>query len=193
MTAQAVEAAVVAGQQKQQAKQQQKQAQQRGAGPEPKRKTGPDGTATFRGEGPRRKGGPRAVSWAWSGSRKVLTAQFVLCAVILVLGTLTSSLDAKKSAARSMVKGSALALLFFLLALLSSAGGSSARAATAMGTLITVAYAVTSSDVHALVKWVGHYFGSKAKTVGAGEEPQSEQPEQPQGDSALTDVGSLPG
>lgn len=137
-----------------------------GAGPAPQKKTDRNGNATFRGSGGRKRG--RSVAWAFSGSRKVLTAQFVLCVVILVLGTLTSKDEAKSSAARAMVKGSALALLFFLLALLSSAGGASAKAATAMGTLVTTAYALTSSDVHAVVKWLTAYFKNKAPDVGGG-------------------------
>jgi hypothetical protein len=194
--------------------QQEQRARERGAGPAPARKTDPNGNARFRGEpgssGGGRGGGRstskrrRAVGWAWSGSRKVLTAQFVLCVVILVLGTLTSKDEVKSTAARSMVKGSALALLFFLMALLSSAGGSSARAATAMGTLVTAAYALTSSDVHALVKWLGDYFGKKAPKVGASSgsgddfttrwwnslgDQVAEAEQEAQGRESLTDTG----
>ncbi len=194
MTVQAVEAAVALKQQQKEksaakkAKVQEEQAREYGAGPEPKQKTDAKGQAVFRkssgGSAPKQsgsKGRPRAVAWAWSGNRKILTAQFILCAVILILGTLTSSDEAKSSSARAMVKGSALALLFFLLALLSSAGGSSAKAATAMGTLVTAAYALTSSDVHAVVKWVGTYFGGKAKEVGTTTE--NETPEQEQNEA----------
>ena len=186
MTVQAAEAALAVKQGMDEKKARKKEqvdkerARDYGAGPEPKQKTDDQGNARFRtpkssgGSGPKARGGgapsgsrgARAVNWAWSGNRKVLTAQFVLCAFILILGTLTSDDKAKLSGARALVKGSALALLFFLLALLSSAGGSSAKAATAMGTLVTAAYALTSSDVHAVVKWVGSFFGSKAKTVG---------------------------
>ena len=225
MTVAAVEAAVAVKQQ-QKDKKEQKQGQGQdggtkppaqggnpdpsgyGAGPAPKKKTDSKGNAVFKG-GKKSGGGGggkrRAVAWAWSGSRKVLTAQFVLCAVILVLGTLTSKDEVKSTAARSMVKGSALALLFFLLALLSSAGGSSARAATAMGTLVTAAYALTSSDVHALVKWLGDYFGKKAPKVGASAKDESndfasrwwnslndqvgEAEQQAQGRESLTDTG----
>lgn len=184
MTVQAAEAVIAAKSehdQKKAAKKTQREAEL-GAGPEPKKKTDTGGNATFRGEGKGkgsgRGGGRRAMGWAWSGNRKVLTAQFVLCSVILILGLLTSSDDAKNSSARALVKGSALALLFFLLALLSSAGGSSAKAATAMGTLVTVAYAVTSSDVHAVVKWVGSYFKTKAPDVGTTEAEQAERENQ---------------
>jgi hypothetical protein len=170
---------------------QEEQAREYGAGPEPKQKTDSQGQALFRkqksssGSGSKTSGGKgksRALGWAWSGNRKVLTAQFVLCAFILILGTLTADDKAKATAARAMVKGSALALLFFLLALLSSAGGSSAKAATAMGTLVTVAYAVTSSDVHAVVKWVGSFFHTQAKSVGTetAEEAENEATNQPE-------------
>lgn len=222
MTVQAVEAAVAVKQghdQKKAAKKQEavrERSQERGAGPVPSSKTDDQGNAKFRGEKPGRGGAGgkpgtggggkrRALGWAWSGNRKVLTAQFVLCAFILILGTITSTDDAKNTSARALVKGSALALLFFLLALLSSAGGSSAKAATAMGTLVTAAYALTSSDVHAVVKYVGTFFGSKAKNVGTsstsdegsafdiGEVAQQaadEAAKAAQGDQWLTDTGA---
>lgn len=142
-------------------------AREYGAGPTPGKKTDANGNARFRGEGGKKSRARRGASWAWSGNRKVLTAQFLLCMVILILGTLTGDGDAKSSSARALVKGSALSLLFFLLALLSAGGGSSARTATAMGTLVTAAYALTSSDVHAVVKWIGHFFGTDAKNVGS--------------------------
>lgn len=190
MTVQAAEAVIAAKSehdQKKAAKKQKAESERQaelGAQPAPKKKTDASGNATFRGEksggkGSGRGGGRKAMGWAWSGNRKILTAQFVLCSVILILGLLTSSDDAKNSSARALVKGSALALLFFLLALLSSAGGSSAKAATAMGALVTVAYAVTSSDVHAVVKWVGTYFKTKAPDVGttAAERSDEQMPE----------------
>ncbi|MFL6116740.1 MAG: hypothetical protein ACJ786_36100 [Catenulispora sp.] len=153
-----------------------------GAGPKPQNPTDAQGNAAFRGEkkaaaktggggkaGGGKKLGSKSLGWAWSGSRKILTAQFLLCMVILILGTLTGKDEAKTTAARALVKGSALSLLFFLLALLSSAGGSSARTATAMGTLVTAAYAFTSSDVHAVVTWVGHFFSHQARQAGTDE------------------------
>lgn len=113
----------------------------------------------------------RAVSWAWSGSKKLLMAEFVLCVVVLALGSLTSDPKEGKSAAgRAMVKGSAFALIFFLLAILSAGGKGAAKSATAVGTLITVSYTLTSSDVHAVVTWIGTFF------KGAGEKfPEPEK------------------
>jgi hypothetical protein len=110
----------------------------------------------------------RAVSWAWSGNKKLLMAQFVLCVVILALGSLTSDpQDGKSAAGRAMVKGSAFALIFFLLAILSAGGKGAAKSATAVGTLITVSYALTSSDVHAVVTWINSFFKGAAKKFPA--------------------------
>lgn len=164
MTVAAVEAAVAVKKKQDDKKAARKQEQAAKEQPAPQPKSG--GGRSQLKAGPMSAREQRAVTWAWSGNRKVLTAQFVLCTFILILGTLTSDDKAKSSGARALVKGSALALLFFLLALLSSAGGSSAKAATAMGTLVTAAYALTSSDVHAVVTWVGAFFGEKAKTAG---------------------------
>lgn len=117
--------------------------------------------------------GSRAVSWAWSGSKKLLMAQFVLCVVILALGSMTSDpKDGKSAAGRAMVKGSAFALIFFLLAILSAGGKGAAKSATAVGTLITVSYALTSSDVHAVVTWINSFFKGAGKKFPA---PQSAQ------------------
>lgn len=191
MSVQAVETAVAVKQERQRKKDQRVQREQEkelGAGPRQRRPADEQGNARFRGEPARKSsrgsgvkapgkpgggGRPRAVAWAWSGNRKILTGQFVLCMMILILGALTSKDDGKSSSARALVKGSALALLFFLLALLSSAGGSSAKAATAMGTLVTAAYALTSSDVHAVVKWVGAFFKNEAPKIGQGKEAGS--------------------
>lgn len=121
------------------------------------------------------KGRPRAVAWAWSGSRRLLMAEFLLCTVVLLLGTLTSDPEDGKSAApRAMVKGSAFALVFFLLALLGSGGKGPAKAATAVGTLVTVAYTMTSSDVHTLVTWIGKFFAGAGKKFPAPEEAAAE-------------------
>lgn len=119
--------------------------------------------------------GKRAVSWAWSGSKKLLMAQFVLCVVILALGSMTSDpQDGKSAAGRAMVKGSAFALIFFLLAILSAGGKGAAKSATAVGTLITVSYALTSSDVHAVVTWINSFFKGAGKKFPAPEKSDKE-------------------
>lgn len=115
--------------------------------------------------------GKRAVSWAWSGSKKLLMAEFILCVVVLALGSLTSDPeDGKDQAARAMVKASAFALIFFLLAILSAGGKGAAKSATAVGTLITVSYTLTSADVHAVVTWIGKFFKGAAEKYPAAKE-----------------------
>ena len=114
----------------------------------------------------------RVVSWAWSGSRRLLTAEFLICLVVLLLGFVLSRVDAQttatadKQAAKpgtdaaihAMVKGSALAGLFFLLAILQAGGKGPAKAATALGTLVTATYVLTSADVHQIVSWINSFF-----------------------------------
>jgi hypothetical protein len=119
--------------------------------------------------------GKRAVSWAWSGSKKLLMAEFILCVVVLALGSLTSDPeDGKDQAARAMVKASAFALIFFLLAILSAGGKGAAKSATAVGTLITVSYTLTSADVHAVVTWINSFFKGAGKKFPAPEKSEKE-------------------
>lgn len=146
-------------------------ARERGAGPRRRQPTDARGHATFRGEKKGGRGRSKALAWAWSGNRRILTAEFVLCAAILILGAFTSKeKDSSAIAVRTMVKGSALALVFFLLAIMTAGKGSAAKFATAVGTLITTAYAVTSPDVHAVVSWLGDTFAGKQKAVINGRE-----------------------
>lgn len=116
---------------------------------------------------PGRKG--RALGWAWSDNRRLLTAEFVACVAVLFLGTLVSPPDSKHDVERAMIKGSALAGTFFLLALVSSGGKTPARVANAIGTLITATYVLTSADVHNIVEWVAGFFSpeSAGEKVGA--------------------------
>jgi hypothetical protein len=160
---------------------------ERGAGPEQERPTDSRGYAKFRGQGKGKgKRRSRALAWAWSGNKRILTAEFVLCAAILILGAFTSKeKDSAAIATKTMVKGSALALIFFLLAILTAGKGGAAKTATAIGTLITTAYAVTSPDVHAVVVWLRDTFSSKIaivngetteKTAAMGEAENDLQP-----------------
>lgn len=106
--------------------------------------------------------GKRAISWAWSDNKKLLTAEFLACVVVLGLGTITASEESKDDVARAMIKGSALAGLFFLLALVSAGGKGPARAANAIGTLVTAAYVLTSSDVHNVAEWTASFFSKSS-------------------------------
>lgn len=123
-----------------------------------------EAAATAPGPGKAKK----AVSWAWSGNRRLLTAQYLLCVVVLGLGWMvapaagTSGQGSKASSettTRAMIKFSALSGLFFLLAIVSAGGKGAAKTATALGTLVSATYLFTSSDAHAVMAWVASFFG----------------------------------
>ncbi|MEV8530086.1 hypothetical protein AB0451_39440 [Streptomyces sp. NPDC052000] len=118
---------------------------------------------------PKGKGKPsataRARRWAWADNRRLLTAEFIACVVVLGLGTLLAPKGSKDGIPRLMIKGTALSGLFLLLALVASGGKGPARAATAIGTLVTAAYVLTSSDVHNVVQWIGTFFSASGSTV----------------------------
>lgn len=112
--------------------------------------------------------GRRAVRWAWSDNRKILIAEFLVCVVVLGLGTVVSPDDSKHDVPRAMIKGSALAGVFFILTLVSTAGGNARRTANAIGTLITASYVLTSADVHNIVSWASGFFATPATGGAAG-------------------------
>lgn len=109
----------------------------------------------------------KAVGWALSGNRKLLTAEFIACMAVLGLGTVLAPSGSKDGIPRAMIKGSALCGLFLLLALVASAGKSSAKAATAIGTLVTAGYVLTSSDVHNVAKWTAAFFSKTGDVTAA--------------------------
>jgi hypothetical protein len=115
-------------------------------------------------------GGRKAGRWAWAGNRRVLTAEFVLCMVVLALGSVVSPQGVEKGSSRFLVKGTALSAVFFLLALVASGGRGARQSATALGTLITAAYVLTSSDVIHLVQWVSAYFNPKGNVFSQAEQ-----------------------
>lgn len=117
----------------------------------------------------------RAIGWAWSDNRRLLTAEFIVCVAVLGVGTLVAPPDSKHDVERAMIKGSALAGIFFLLALVSSGGQKPARVANAIGTLITATYVLTSADVHNIVEWIAGFFSpaSAEGLAGAVGEPVS--------------------
>lgn len=104
----------------------------------------------------------RAVNFAFSGNQKFLTGQFIACVVVVILGTFMAPEGSKDTPMRALVKASALSGVFFLLALVASAGGSAAKSATALGTLISAAYLLTSSDVHNVVTYIAGFFKKPA-------------------------------
>lgn len=108
----------------------------------------------------------KSMKWAWSGNRKLLVVEFVACMVVLGAGTLLAPEGSKDGVPRAMVKASALCGLFLILALVASGGTGPAKTATALATLVTAGYVLTSSDVRNVVKWVDSYF-SKTGDVTA--------------------------
>lgn len=120
-------------------------------------KKAPEGGGGGKGTSKKSKAA-RSMAWAWSGNRRLLTMQFVACMVVLGLGTLLAPKGSNDGMTRAMVKGSGLAGLFFILALVASGGKGPAKAATALGTLVTAAYVLTSSDVRNVVGWFAEFF-----------------------------------
>jgi hypothetical protein len=101
---------------------------------------------------------------------QLLVVEYVACVVILFAGTLVAPQGSKDGIPRLLVKGSALSLLFFILALMGAGGRGAAKAAGALGFLVTVTYLFTSSDAHNVVEWLGGFFGSSGTIqIGAGE------------------------
>lgn len=92
--------------------------------------------------------------------------EFLVCFVILGLGTIVAPEGEKNSGASHLaVKGSALALLFFILGLMSGGGAKAQKAAGALGGLVTAAYVFTSQDAANLVKWINSFFGSPSSSA----------------------------
>jgi hypothetical protein len=111
-------------------------------------------------------------AFASSNPARWVLVEFLVCFVILGLGTIVAP-DGKKNggAPHLAVKGSALALLFFILALMSGGGAKSQKAAGALGGLVTAAYVFTSQDSANLVKWISSFFdagSASSAATGAG-------------------------
>lgn len=144
-----------------------------GGAPKAAKDTAAEGGKKAKAQAKKQPKGPpsrkrRALGWAWSDNRKLLLAEFILCVAVLGLGTIVSPEDSKHDVPRAMIKGSALAGIFFLLALISSGGQKPARAANALGTLITAAYVLTSADVHNIVSWLSGFFRQPAAGAAEG-------------------------
>lgn len=132
------------------------------------------------------------VSWAWSGNRKLLTAQFLVCVVVLGLGTLLAPSGTKDGMPRALVKGSALCGVFLVLSLLTTGGKGAAKAATAIGTLVTASYVLTSKDVHNVVSWLNAFFSKDGdiSTSGSGKTPPANAPDLPGSEADEDDSGT---
>jgi hypothetical protein len=110
-----------------------------------------------------------------------LLAEFLLCFVILGLGTIVAppSNAAHNGVPRLMVKSSALAALFLILALVSAGSPKAAKAAGGLGALVTVGYTVMGADALNIFQWAARYFA--ADGGGAAAEQDSTQAPAPGG------------
>lgn len=140
----------------------------------------------------RRKRARATGKWLWAGNRKLLTAQYVACLVILFLGTLVAPSGSKDDLTRAMVKGSALSGVFLILALVASGGRGPTKAATAIGTLITAAYLLTSSDMHNVTAWTARFFAN-AKNLTSGDSGSEDGGDGDGGGDGATGAGGAVG
>lgn len=81
-----------------------------------------------------------------AGPRKLLVAEFLVCAVITAFSPLTAPAGDEKPAT-TMKRFTAVMGLFFILGLISAAGRSSARLAAGFGGMLTVALLVSQRDL----------------------------------------------
>ncbi len=158
---------------------------------QPKRSTGSSGAK--KGKAAVLPGGKgRAGShMKWASNKKILLAEFVICVVILGMGAITSSEKTSEVLPRTMIKGTALSLLFFLLAIGSAGGQGSTKVATALGTLVTATYVFTSKDVHVTLQWITKFFGDSPGDAGAAWQDNEASVVQPDQKSNLVDTGNL--
>lgn len=102
------------------------------------------------------------------GNKNLLLGEMIVCLVILAWGTIVAPEGSDDGVHRMMIKGSALLAVFFVLAITSMGGKGAQKTASALGLLITLSYALTSSDVRNIMKWSQSYFTSaNASTVKA--------------------------
>lgn len=107
-----------------------------------------------------------------SNPRRWVLVEFLVCFVILGLGTIVAPEGKKNGGAGHLaVKGSALALLFFILGLMSGGGPKAAKGAGALGGLVTAAYVFTSQDSANVIAWISKFFdsGNSSAAASAGE------------------------
>lgn len=116
-----------------------------------------------------------------SGARRLLVAEFVLCALVVAFSPLTTA--HKTDSQGALIKRlSALAALFLLLGLLASAGRGTARVAAAFGGVVTVTLMVSDREVFSVLasrfapgvgSAVGGAAGPGAETISDGSTSQS--------------------
>lgn len=95
-----------------------------------------------------------------AGPRRLLVAEFLVCAVVTAFSPLTDPAGDEKPGT-TMKRFTAVMGLFFILGLVSAAGRSSARLAAGFGGLLTVALLVSKRDL----------FVTLARIFNAGDKP----------------------
>lgn len=109
---------------------------------------------------------PKAPTGADGSSRllprhsKMLMAEYLVCLVILIFGTVIAPTGKKDGIPKLMTRATALSILFFILALASGGGAKAEKVTAAFGGLVTVAYVVLSPDLLNVVKWIATFFSA---------------------------------
>jgi hypothetical protein len=104
-----------------------------------------------------------------SNPRRLVMVEFVICFMILGFGTVVPRRGGEKqgTVGHIVVKGSALALLFVVLSLIASGGDKSAKAAGALGALVTLGYVMTSEDASRVLGWVSDFYSRSPSAAAA--------------------------
>jgi len=112
----------------------------------------------------------KAAMRAGTGNaRKVIVAEFAICAVIAALSPMT---DTAKAPTSWMKRMTAIMGLFFILGLISAGGRGASRAAAGFGGIVTVALLISERDV--LVK-LASVFRTRDETIsGRGPGPSDD-------------------
>jgi hypothetical protein len=117
--------------------------------------------------------GPNIGGSTLAAGNKMLLAEFVLCFVILSLGTIVAPQGSKDGVPRLISRGSGLCLLFFVLALVAGVGPGSKRVAGSIGGLVTLSYLLTSSDANNVLTWITGFYSKAGVTPTASASAQA--------------------
>lgn len=99
-----------------------------------------------------------------AGPRKVLVAEFLICMIIAAFSPMTRTDE--DTPGRLMKQLTALMLLFFGLGILTSAGRGAARAAAAMGGVVTVVLVISQRNLLVKVAEIFNRPNAPAGTTG---------------------------
>lgn len=108
-----------------------------------------------------------------AGPRRILLAEFTVCAAIAALSPLT---DAKRTEAPGdwMKRMTAIMGLFFILSLISAAGRGSAKMAAGLGGLVTIVLMISQRDLFTKLATIfgsGSPPGTNSRSTGVTEAP----------------------